>query len=67
MSLIADAVVSAATVAFAHFGVTLDVPERPQPQAERTIARTPPPKKPAPVATRSSDDCPEKAGRVQKI
>lgn len=69
MSLIADTVVSVATVAFAHFGVTLDAPpERPPPATERTIARTPPPKKAQPSAAKAAEDCPEKAAaRVHRI
>ena len=60
MSLIADVVVSSAAAAFAHFGVTLDVPEREPAKVERTVARTQV-RKPAVVKA----DCPERQALVQ--
>ena len=65
MSLIADIVVTSATVAFAHFGVVLDVPDREPPRAERTVARTPI-RKQAPVIDRASD-CPDHQAAVSRI
>ncbi len=65
MSLIADLVVSSAAAAFAHFGMTLEVPEREPPRAERTVARSQV-RKPEPVA-RSGEDCPDKQLAIQRI
>lgn len=65
MSLIADIVVTSAAAAFAHFGMTLDVPEREPPEAERTVARTPPPRQPAVV--KSSQDRPETRPAIHPI
>ena len=41
--IVASVVVHSSAVAFSHFGVTLDTPqvERPQPVAERIVARSP--------------------------
>jgi len=73
VSLIADIVVSSAAAAFAHFGMTLDVPEREADKAERTVARTP---QPAPQPTRQSanlaakaaaEDCPERKAQLLRI
>jgi hypothetical protein len=66
VSLIADLVVSSAAAAFAHFGVTLDIPEREPPRAERTVARTQA-RKPQPAVTRSVEDCPDKQPAVLRI
>lgn len=66
MSLIADLVVSSAAAAFAHFGVTLEVPEREPPRAERTVARSPV-RKQEPVVTRSAEDCPDKQIAIHRI
>ena len=65
MSLIADIVVSSAAAAFAHFGITLDVPEREPAKAERTVARTPAPRQ-QPAAAKSGD-CPERLAAIQRI
>ena len=66
MSLIADIVVSSATAAFAHFGLTVDVPDREPPKVERTVARTPV-KKPEPIAAKAAD-CPEQqAANLHRI
>jgi hypothetical protein len=62
VSLIADLVVTSAAAAFAHFGVTLDVPEREPPRAERTVARSQVPK-PQPAII----DCPDKQAAIQRI
>lgn len=77
MSLIADIVVSSAAAAFAHFGMTLDVPEREADKAERTVARTPQPatqpaRQPAQQSTRLSasaaaEDCPERKAQLLRI
>jgi len=56
VSLIADLVVTSAAAAFAHFGVTLDVPERQPPRIERTVARTVARK---PQSGIQSSDCPD--------
>ena len=66
MSLIADIVVSSATAAFAHFGLTVDVPDREPAKAERTIARTPV-KKPEPLVAKSSDCPEEQAAKLHRI
>lgn len=65
MSLIADLVVTSAAAAFAHFGVTLDVPEREPPRAERTVARSQA-RKPLPVISKVID-CPDKHAAIQRI
>ena len=65
MSLIADLVVTSAAAAFAHFGVTLDVPEREPPRTERTVARSQVPK-PQPAISRPID-CPDKQAAIQRI
>ena len=65
MSLIADIVVSSAAAAFAHFGFTLDVPEREPPKVERTVARTQV-EKPAPAPARD-EDCPEEQAKLQRV
>ena len=65
MSLIADIVVSSAAAAFAHFGFTLDVPDREPPKVERTVARIQV-EKAAPAPARA-EDCPEQRARVQRI
>jgi len=65
MSLIADIVVSSAAAAFAHFGVTMDVPDREPAKAERTIARTPV-RKPQPTAAHP-EDCPERQAQIHRI
>ena len=62
MSLIADIVVSSAAAAFAHFGFTLDVPDREPPKAERTVARIQVEK----VAPAKTQDCPEERARLQR-
>ncbi|HYG26790.1 MAG TPA: hypothetical protein VD906_07775 [Caulobacteraceae bacterium] len=65
MSLIADVVFASAAAAFAHFGVSYDVPERAQPQAERTVVRSTVRKvQPAPVR---EEDCPEKKPALHRI
>ena len=65
MSLIADIVVSSAAAAFAHFGLTVDVPDREPAKAERTVARTQPEKpKPAPL---KAADCPEEQAKLHRI
>lgn len=61
MSLIADIVVSSAAAAFAHFGLTVDVPDREPPKAERTVARTHV-RKIQPAAL-GAEDCPETRAR----
>ncbi len=73
MSLIADIVVSSAAAAFAHFGLTVDVPDREPPKAERTVARTQV-KKPQPVADKAepaaikAEDCPDPpAAEIHRI
>ncbi len=66
MSLIADIVVSSATVAFAHFGLTVEVPDREPPREERTIARTPV-KKPQPIAAKASDCPDQQAANIHRI
>lgn len=70
MSLIADIVVTSATAAFAHFGFTLDVPDREPPQVERTVARTPVKKpEPEPVVAKPAkavDDCPDKTAQLHR-
>ena len=65
MSLIADIVVSSAAAAFAHFGFTLDVPDREPPKVERTVARTQV-EKAAPAPARI-DDCPEERAKLQRV
>jgi hypothetical protein len=65
MSLIADIVVSSAAAAFAHFGVTLDVPEREPAKVERTVARTPV-RKSQPAAVKD-EDCTEREAQVHRI
>lgn len=69
MSLIADIVVSSAAAAFAHFGVTLDLPEREPVQPERTVARTPVPKaEPAAAAApAANEDCPERKALIRRV
>ena len=65
MSLIADVVFASATVAFAHFGVSYEAPERTQPQAERTVVRSKVRKsEPAPLL---ADDCPDKKATLHRI
>lgn len=76
MSLISDIVVSSAAAAFAHFGMTLDVPDREQDKVERTVARTP---QPAPLprqpaqqsaqltAKAADEDCPESKAQLLRI
>lgn len=64
MSLIADIVVSSAAAAFAHFGFTLDVPER-EPKVERTVARTQV-DKPMPAPAKAHD-CPEEQAKLHRI
>jgi hypothetical protein len=66
VSLIADLVISSAAAAFAHFGVTLEVPDREPPRAERTVARSQV-RKPQPAVTRSVEDCPDKQPAVVRI
>lgn len=66
MSLIADIVVSSAAAAFAHFGMTLDVPDREPDKSERTVARTPPPRE-HPSRAVAAEDCPDRKGLVQRI
>jgi len=65
VSLIADIVVSSAAAAFAHFGVTLDVPDREPPKAERTVARTQIPRQ-QPAITRTPD-CPDKQAEIRCV
>ena len=67
MSLIADIVVSSAAAAFAHFGFTLDVPEREPPKEERTVARTQAAKRSEPAVVKSVEDCPEQQAQVLRI
>ena len=62
MSLIADIVVSSAAAAFAHFGFTLDVPDREPPRVERTVARIQV-AKPAPA---KAQDCPDDQAKLQR-
>jgi glutathione S-transferase len=65
MSLIADVVFASAAAAFAHFGVSYDVPEREQPRAERTVARTKARRaEPMPLKV---EDCPEKRAAIHRI
>jgi hypothetical protein len=66
MSLIADLVVSSAAAAFAHFGVTLEVPEREPPRAERIVARSQV-RKPDPAVARTAEDCPDKQAAIHRI
>ena len=66
MSLIADIVVSSAAAAFAHFGFTLDLPEREPPKEERTVARTQASKS-EPAVVKSVEDCPEQQAQVLHI
>lgn len=64
MSLIADIVVSSAAAAFAHFGFTLDVPDR-EPRIERTVARTQVERAmPAPA---KAQDCPDERAKLHRI
>lgn len=65
MSLIADIVVSSAAAAFAHFGVTLEVPGREPARPERTVARTQVRKSEA--APLKPEDCPDKQALVHRI
>lgn len=66
MSLIADIVVSSAAAAFAHFGLTVDVPDREPAKVERTVARTQV-KKAQPTALKD-EDCPEtQAAQLHRI
>ena len=55
---VASVVVHSSAAAFSHFGLTLEPPhaERPQPAAERVVARTRP-------AQKISADCPAPIGR----
>ncbi|HEX6866460.1 MAG TPA: hypothetical protein VF122_04435 [Caulobacteraceae bacterium] len=66
MSLIADIVVSSAAAAFAHFGMTLDVPDREPEKVERSIARTPVPRG-QPSRAVAVEDCPDRKAQVQRI
>ena len=65
MSLIADVVFASAAAAFAHFGVSYDVPEREQPQAERTVVRSTVKKaQPSPL---KAEDCPDRKPTIHRI
>ncbi|HEX6858940.1 MAG TPA: hypothetical protein VF138_01895 [Caulobacteraceae bacterium] len=66
VSLIADVVFVSAAAAFAHFGVTYDVPDRQQPETQRTVARTQVKKQPAAQAAPPSD-CPDKAQPLHRV
>ena len=63
--VVAAVVLHSSAVAFSHFGVHLDMPqmEKPQPAAERVIARTPPRKA---VSEKLSSDCPRARAQVIK-
>ena len=69
MSLIADIVLSSAAAAFAHFGFTLDVPDREPPKVERAVARIEVEKvAPAPAPTPAkAEDCPEARANLHRI
>lgn len=55
--VVAAVVLHSSAVAFSHFGVQLDMPqaEKPQPAAERVIARTPQRK----AVSKLTSDCPD--------
>ncbi|MDQ0462327.1 hypothetical protein QO010_000075 [Caulobacter ginsengisoli] len=56
LDIIAAALVWLAAVAFGHFGIKVDLPDRHPPKAERIIERTP---APARQSARTNPDCPE--------
>lgn len=62
--VVAAVVLHSSAVAFSHFGVQLDMPqvEKPQPAAERVIARTPR----KAVNEKLSGDCPQTRAPVIK-
>lgn len=59
--MVAAVVVHSSAAAFSHFGVTVETPRVAPPAGEqRVIARTPAPRKPAPVARiERAADCPD--------
>lgn len=74
--IVAAVVVHSSAAAYSHFGVTLDAHQAPQaPPAERTVARTAAPKKPAKViipaeklssTVQKTADCPQERARMVK-
>ncbi len=62
MSIIADIVVTSATAAFAHFGVTMDAPERHPAPVERTVTRSQS-ARPQPQSLAKPGGAPAKAAR----
>jgi hypothetical protein len=65
LDLIAAAVIWLAAVAFGHFGIKVELPDRHPPKAERTIERTPATpgtsigRRSTREAVKTSPDCPE--------
>lgn len=66
MDALADLMFALTCAAFAHFGVSVEMPEREQPQVQRTVARVQAPK-PAAVAKARTGECPEKTAKVHRI
>ena len=61
LDVIAAALIWLAAVAFSHFGIKVDLPDRHPPKAERIIERTPAPARPSVEAqsAKTNPDCPE--------
>lgn len=56
LDVIAAAVIWLAAVAFGHFGIKVELPDRDPPKAERTIQRT---REPVRRPVKADPDCPQ--------
>lgn len=67
--IVASVVVHSSAVAFSHFGVQMEAPrvERPQPAAERTVARTPAAAARKVEKLSKASDCPEQQRLKQAV
>lgn len=59
LDVIAAAIIWLAAVAFGHFGIKVDLPDRHPPKAERTIRRTPAPARVQIRPVLADPDCPK--------